>query len=279
MTRHNERIDILVIGLVSIDILHIGGKTYKSIGGAGMYTALASYSSGALVRLLAPRSDIVRDELKQFSNVVDWFGPEVQEDQLPNLEISHHGNDIATLEAIDWGAEYQLSKEFLPRDLSKYKIVHVAALSSAERQLYFLDECLSRGARFVSVGTYSKVVQQEPDTVCKLIAKADAFFMNGNEANLLFGSIDEISYVDRSQIVCITLGRDGVRIIDGDSKSDLSAQLVDVVDPTGAGDTFCGSTLSGLSSGLTILQAARQGVHMASIVITGIGPSAVLSSK
>jgi len=34
--------EILVIGCASHDVLHIAGQTYNTIGGAGLYTALAA---------------------------------------------------------------------------------------------------------------------------------------------------------------------------------------------------------------------------------------------
>ena len=49
--------DILVIGTTSLDTLHIAGQTYQTIGGAGLYTALAAHYAGAHATLLPESAD------------------------------------------------------------------------------------------------------------------------------------------------------------------------------------------------------------------------------
>ena len=268
--------DVLVIGVVSIDHLHIGGKSFRTVGGAGMYTAMAVQSGGALVELFAPRPRNMPSMLKQVDARLNWFGPQILSHELPHLEITHHGNDVATLNSIEWGAEIKLDPEDLPSDLSECKIVHLAALSSAERQLHFLDACRSRGAQMVSAGTYSHVVKHEPETVLKLMKEADIFFMNENEANGLFGSIGNLM-TDPKKLVCVTLGRNGVIVFTDDVSEEFPARSLEELDPTGAGDTFCGATLAGLSRGVFPQDAVTTAIDMAGLVVTALGPQALLS--
>jgi len=214
--------------------------------------------------------------LKQVDERLNWFGPQILSHELPHLEITHHGNDVATLNSIDWGAEIKPDPEDLPSDLSEYKIVHLAALSSAERQLYFLDACRLRGAQMISAGTYSHVVQHEPETVLKLMKEADIFFMNENEANGLFGSIGNL-VTDPGKLVCVTLGRNGVIVLTDDVSEEIRARPLEELDPTGAGDTFCGATLAGLSLGVFPQDAVTTAIDMAGLVVTALGPQALLS--
>jgi len=51
------------------------------------------------------------------------------------------------------------------------------------------------------------------------------------------------------------------------------------VDPTGAGDTFCGATLAGLAIGQHPVMAARQAIPLAAQTIEAIGPAALLKSS
>lgn len=274
---HNTIVsDVLVIGVVSIDQLHIDGKTFHTVGGAGMYTAMAAQSGGASVELFAPRPRNMPSILKQVDERLNWFGPQIFSHELPHLEITHHGNDVATLNAIEWGAEIKLDPEDLPSDLSECKIVHLAALSSAERQLHFLDACRSRGASMISAGTYSYVVKHEPETVLTLMKEADIFFMNENEANGLFGSIGDI-VTDPGKLVFVTLGRNGVIVFTDNVSEDIPASSVKVFDPTGAGDTFCGANLAGLSRGVFPQEAVTTAIDMAGLVVTALGPQALLS--
>ena len=276
MNKNHIVSDVLVIGVVSIDHLHIGGKSFRTVGGAGMYTAMAVQSGGALVELFAPRPRNMPSMLKQVDECLNWFGPQILSHELPHLEITHHGNDVATLNSIDWGAEIKLDPEDLPSDLSECKIVHLAALSSAERQLHFVKACRARGAQLISAGTYSYVVQHEPEAVLKLIKEADIFFMNENEATKLFGSIDNI-VVDPGKIVFVTLGRNGAIVLTGDLSDGIPAKSVEEFDPTGAGDTFCGATLAGLSHGILPQDAVTKAIDLAGLVVTGLGPQSLLS--
>jgi hypothetical protein len=50
-----------------------------------------------------------------------------------------------------------------------------------------------------------------------------------------------------------------------------------VLDPTGAGDTFCGVTLAYLLQKKHPIMAARQAVPLAAEMITQVGPTALLS--
>jgi len=268
--------DVLVIGVVSIDQLHIDGKSFRTVGGAGMYTAMAVQSSGASVELFAPRPRNMPSMLRQVDERLNWFGPQILLRELPHLEITHHGNDVATLNSIEWGAEIKLDPEDLPSDLSECKIVHLAALSSAERQLHFIDACRSRGAQMISAGTYSHVVKHEPKTVRKLMKEADIFFMNENEANGLFGSIGNL-VIDPEKLVCVTLGRNGAIVLTDDVSEEIPARSLEEFDPTGAGDTFCGATLAGLSRGVFPQDAVTTAIDMAGLVVTALGPQALLS--
>ncbi len=276
MIRNTVVADVLVVGVVSIDRLHIGDKSFRTVGGAGMYTAIAVQFVGVSVALFAPRPGSMSSILKTIDGYLHWFGPQILSHKLPQLEITHHGNDVATLNAIEWGGEIELVPEDLPSDLSEYKIVHLAALSSAERQLHFVKACRTRGAQLISAGTYSYVVQHEPETVMKLMKKVDIFFMNENEAVGLFGSIGNI-VVDPGKLVFVTLGRNGAIVLTDDLSEGMPAKSVEEFDPTGAGDTFCGATLAGLSRGILPQDAATQAIDIAGLVVTGLGPESLLS--
>ncbi|MDP7644969.1 MAG: hypothetical protein QGG60_09760, partial [Anaerolineales bacterium] len=46
--------DVLVIGGASLDRLYFGGRSKRSAGGAGMYTAAAAQRAGARAAMFAP---------------------------------------------------------------------------------------------------------------------------------------------------------------------------------------------------------------------------------
>ncbi len=275
MTNH-----ILVVGCVSLDTLHIAGQTYQTLGGAGLYTALSARCAGARVTLLGPRPVTLSPLLASVARRLDWVGPEVPPETLPHLEIAHHGEGRATLLAASWGAEAQLTTDHLPKDLSGYAFVHIAALSSARKMLDFLHACRERGAQRISAGTYYRIVQNEPATVRAIFEQADLFFMNENEAIGLWGSLRVAGCIStrtrEGALLFITFDQRGAIVIAGDRATPLPADPANELDPTGAGDTFCGATLAGLARGEDPITAATQASVLAARKIEQVGPAFLL---
>jgi ribokinase len=173
-----------------------------------------------------------------------------------------------------------LKPEMLPDDLSRFEIVHVAALSSAQKMLMFLQACRERGAKRISTGTYYRLVQNEPATVRAIFEQADVFFMNENEATGLWGSLRVAGRVSTrthaGAVLFITFDKRGVIVIEGEQATPLPADAADERDPTGAGDAFCGATLAGLARGEAPALAAQNATTLAARVIEHVGPAFLL---
>ena len=266
---------ILVIGTASRDVLHLPSGVVHTIGGAGLYTALAAAHSGACVTLCAPHPHEMPEAFAAAAARLQWIGPNVAASELPRLAIAHHGNGTATLLDAAWGAEAQLSTKDLPADLRAFDAVHVAALSSAPRMLEFAGACRERGARLLSAGTYFRLVQQAPDVVHALIDACDVFFMNDNEARGLFGSV-EAARAPHGKQLFVTLGAGGALVCTDAAQQHVTAPSAHEVDPTGAGDTFCGTALTALVRGATALDAAATSCIVASDMIQAAGPARLL---
>jgi len=271
---------LLVVGGASLDVLHLAdGRTATAAGGAGLYTALAARQAGARVTLLAPRPDPMPESLRPAAERLTWIGPVIAVEDLMRLEIAHHGGGRATLVSAQWGAVARLAPDALPADLAAFDIIHIAALGAARRQRDFLRAARRRGARRISAGTYARAVYGETDDVRALFAGADLFFMNENEANGLFGSVEQ-ARARPGALLFITLGERGARVVGvGEAGVALAGLPAREVDPTGAGDSFCGAVLAGLARGLTPVEAARRAVSLAARVIEAVGPAALLSQE
>ncbi len=266
--------DLLIIGGASLDVLHFAGQTVSAAGGAGLYTAAAAARLRAATAMCAPLPDILPDLLRPAAERFHWFGPIVSLDALPRFEIAHYGGGKTAMLDAYLGAEAELAPENLPDDLSKFAIVHLVALGEARRQLDFFDGCRQRGARRISAGTFSRAVAAEPDTVRRLLAQADLFFMNESEATGLFGSA-EAARTAAGKLLFVTLGERGALVIQGDHVTHVPGQPAVELDPTGAGDTFCGATLAGLARGEHPVMAARSAIALASQMIGMAGPAAL----
>lgn len=269
---------ILIIGCVSLDTIHIdkdGSRvTYETIGGAGLYTALAARMS-VDVTLYAPKPDPMPTSLSFVDRLLDWQGPTCAPVDLPCLEIVHHGGGKATLLNASWGAEALLSPDKLP-GLEDTNIVHIAALSSAQAQQNFLEKCRQEEAESISVGTYAKLVYQQTEEVHQLFNAANYFFMNANEANGLLKG-DDLASLTKKAKVFITDGEHGATVYDGANKFHVSATQIKELDPTGAGDTFCGATLAHILHGMPLQEAAAVACDIASKNVEQIGPQFALN--
>ena len=74
--------------------------------------------------------------------------------------------------------------------------------------------------------------------------------------------------VDR---VALTMGRDGVLVLDESAPTHIPATKVEAVDTTGAGDAFTAALAVSLADGLSLVDAARFAGEVAAISVTRIG--------
>lgn len=268
---------LLVIGCVSLDTLHFAGQTANDVpGGAGLYTALAAQKAGAEVTLLAPRPDPMPEALRPVAERLRWLGPSIPLAELPHLEVEHHGQGRATLHKLCWGAEAQLNPAALPQDLTAFGAIHIAALSSTQRQLDFLAAGRAQSQALLSAGTYSKPAYEETALVQQLQREADIFFLNKNEAAGVYGPALKFTPQPKP-LVFITLGKGGASIVEPMKHTHVFGELARVLDPTGAGDTFCGTVLTHLLGGATPLAAAEAGVQQSARMIEAVGPTRLLA--
>lgn len=272
------RYDLFIIGTASLDTLHLPGQPpTDTIGGAGLYTALAAHKAGATVGLFGPHPYPMPVPLQPAAARLTWLGPTVPPAGVAALEIAHYGGGKAQLLHASWGAEPAFKPENLPPELLNAAIIHVAALSSAARQLEFvvaLRQAMPQAR--LSVGTYGRLVYEEGEHVRQIFDLADMFFMNENEARGLFGSVAQAATAE-NKLLFVTLGEQGAMVIDGSHKTELAATPITEVDPTGAGDTFCGGTLAGLTQGHPPVEAATHAMTLAAQTVSQIGPAALLA--
>ena len=266
---------ILVIGGASLDTLN--GADDLVAGGAGLYTAMASYCCGASVTLFAPRPDPMPRALQHVANNLEWLGPSVTERDLPHFEISYSSGKATYIDS-RFGAEESLSPSELPADLSGFECIHLVPLGDLRQQREFMLACRERGARRISAGTALHLINEQPDDAAAVLNGADLFFMNEEEAVRLFGSMADVKS-GPGQTIFITKGRDGATVVQGELATHLPGATAAVVDPTGAGDTFCGATLAGLAFGWHPVMAARKAMPLAAQTTEAIGPAALLRSS
>lgn len=99
---------------------------------------------------------------------------------------------------------------------------------------------------------------------------------NEDEVRILSG-LDDVEaattkLTELFPLVVTTCGRDGVIVGQrGDEVVRVAVDPIDVVDPTGAGDSFNAGLLAGLARGLSPADAARAAVVVAAEAVTAVG--------
>jgi ribokinase len=110
------------------------------------------------------------------------------------------------------------------------------------------------------------------DLPAGLLETVDVLVVNESELEELAGSRDPVAARGLPvPVTVVTLGADGARVIRADSDVAVGAPRVDVVDTTGAGDTFCGALAVGLDGGLTLEAAVERATVAGALSVTAPG--------
>ena len=109
------------------------------------------------------------------------------------------------------------------------------------------------------------------------LAKLDTLIVNRGEAEALCGAADidqmtqQMAALAPQTRVVVTLGGDGAMLLANGEVTHMNSPSVDVVDTTGAGDTFVGYFLAGVAEGMNDHDALQRACHAGSIAVTRQG--------
>ena len=103
--------------------------------------------------------------------------------------------------------------------------------------------------------------------------RTEVAMISGEEvSNLASATKATASLLDRGvKAVALTLGSEGVLLVDDAGSTRIPASEVRAVDTTGAGDAFSGALAVYLAGGMTLADAARRAAKVAAISVTRLG--------
>lgn len=112
------------------------------------------------------------------------------------------------------------------------------------------------------------------DTVRQLIGMADYVLPSDADADLLWPGVSFCDWAGslRARFVALKRGDKGAVALADGVVMDLPAHKVDVVDPTGAGDCFCGTAVTLLAGGVAPADALACAVAAGALAVTQLGP-------
>jgi ribokinase len=273
MTAHAANPDaapsVVFVGSPTQDVVIRHGVARSAAGGAAFISALAARWAGATTGVVARVPSRLPDACARAfgPNGLHRGGLSSHDGTLPGFRIRYDANDNAHYE--DWSVA--LEGTLCAADIPNHWLdswIHIAGIAADARQQLAVLRALPRDRlRGVSAGTCKAMIEAHPAETLALLNASDVFFLNEEEWSMLCPN----GVPDGHQgTVVVTRGRQGATVYNGGHEHTHAAHAATVLDPTGAGDAFCGAYLGALVTG-SPTAAVDRALEAASVVVGGTG--------
>ncbi len=248
-----NHVDIVVAGTVAYDTIeNLHGKREHVLGGSATYFAFASrlFASVGLIAVVGEDFS-PEDETKLRNAGIDLSGLQ----KIPGKTFAWHGrysDDLA--EAYTIATHLNVLEKFEPQVPDTYQNAQILFLANLDpRHQLTVLESFHKRPRLVVADTMNFWIEHAPDDLKKVLQQIDILIINEGEARLLSGehNIVRASRNIRKMgdfVLVIKRGGYGAILFRDDEIFALpSYPLEEVIDTTGAGDSFAGGMLGSLS--------------------------------
>jgi ribokinase len=175
----------------------------------------------------------------------------------------------------------RLSAEHLPEHYRHARGAHVGP-THADAQRALVKAFAPIGV--LTLDPYPHLMAEATDDELGLLLEhVTAFLPSHEEVRVRYPDLATEEALDRIALFArvgtvIKLGRQGALLYDRPTgrRHVIPAVPVAVIDPTGAGDAFCGGVLAGLVEACSLLEAVARGAVSASFAVEDFGLSAIL---
>ena len=271
---------ILTVGSVAFDSIKTPfGEASRVVGGAATYFSVAA-SFFTDVRLVAVvGDDFTAEQMRVFSGRrIDLTGLQ----RVPGETFRWKGEysvDFNSRETIYTHLNvFDQFRPVLPESYRSTPFVFLANIHPA-LQLEVLDQV--HAPRFVAADTMNYWIEGTPGELRKVLGRVDALVINDEEARELSGESNLVKAARAIQrmgpaLLVIKRGEHGVLVTRDRFFAVPAMPLEEVVDPTGAGDTFAGGFMGFLASAgeitdTVVARAVIAGSALASLSVEDFG--------
>ncbi len=245
---------ILVVGSVAFDTIETPhGKREKILGGAATHFSLAaSYFTPVRVIAVVGEDFLAEHEAVFTRRGIDTRGIE----RAPGLSFHWTGAYAGTLnEAETLGTELNVFEKFEPKIPVAYQDSEYLFLANIDPVLQAQVRSQMRNVRMVCGDTMNYWIKDHSSNLAKVLRELDVLLINDGEARMLSGESNAV----RAAAKVLSMGPKSLVVKHGeygataffcnrsfagvDDPSPFRAPalpLAEVVDPTGAGDSFAG---------------------------------------
>jgi sugar/nucleoside kinase (ribokinase family) len=273
---------LVIVGSVAFDSIETPwGRRDRIVGGSGTYCSLAA-SFFTRPDIVAVVGEDFPPEAIDFlrSRGVDTRGLEVRPGGKTFHWAGRYEKDVNIRETVK--TELNVFQDFRPRIPAAYRSADILFLANIDPDLQ--DSILAQveRPRLVAMDTISLWIETKPESLRKVLERVDVFFANDQEVKMLTGEVNLVrggrKLLDSGpSLVVMKKGEHGALLVGRDLTFGLPAiPSENVVDPTGAGDSFAGGFLGYLdrfrvASPRRFRRAAVYGSIIASFVIEDFG--------
>ncbi len=244
------------VGTVAFDAIETPfGKTDKIVGGASTYISLASsyfYNPVKLISVVGDDYDMDMLERMKKKNIA-MDGLQIKEGEKSFFWSGKYHYDLNTRDTL--ATELNVLEHFEPAVPASYQDCEYLMLGNLapQVQMSVIDQ-LDKRPRLVVLDTMNFWMDIAMDDLKKVIGKCDVLSINDEEARQLTG---QYSLVKAARMILkmgpkyliIKKGEHGALLFGGEEMFYAPAlPIEDVLDPTGAGDTFAGGLLGYIAS-------------------------------
>ncbi|MEX0797613.1 MAG: ribokinase [Acidimicrobiia bacterium] len=288
--------DVVVIGSVNNDVTVmtprlprpgetvIGTRHFIGPGGKGANQAVAVARLGGKVALVAV---VGADELGEamlaglVAEGVDTSAVDIDPSASTGIAVITVDADAENTIVVSPGANRLLTPDVIGR--------HAAEISSAQVVIAQLEVPVDAvlAAAQVSTGIFCLNPAPAQALPSELLERVDVLVPNRSELSVLAGRDDIVRNADvpaaarairPNGTTVVTLGSDGTMLVSQESVERYEAFPVEAVDPTGAGDAFCGALAYSLSRGNDIEHAVAFSSAAGALAVTRPGAQAGMPS-
>jgi sugar/nucleoside kinase (ribokinase family) len=246
-------VSVVVVGSVAFDSIETPiGKVEKAIGGSATYFSLAA-SYFMPVNLVAVVGEDFTEDQREIllHRDIDLTGLTKVKEGKTFYWHGRYGQDPNDRESIV--TELNVFEGFRPTLPQAYRKAKWLFLGNIDPDIQLEVIGQMEGRPLVGCDTMNFWIERKPDKLLAVLRQVDVFFINDAEARLLSGNINLVG----AARTILDMGPTAVVIKKGEHGAFLFTQnfrvftpaypLEEVVDPTGAGDSFAGGFIGYLA--------------------------------
>jgi ribokinase len=288
--------DVIVIGSVNSDVsvmtprlprpgeTVIGTRHFFGPGGKGANQAVAVARLGGNVGLVAMvgADEVGGSMLEGLADEgVDVSGVGIDQEAATGIAVITIDANAENTIVVSPGANHRLTPEHIERNAT--------AISNARVVLAQLEvplETIETAAR-ISRGDFCLNPAPARPLPTELLERVDVLVPNRSELSVLSGggavvgndeAVDVARGLRPQRPTVVTLGSDGAVLVEGELTRRYQAFAVEAIDPTGAGDAFCGALAFSLSRGDALEQAVAFSSAAGAVSVTQAGAQSGMPS-